>query len=35
MPDKTVHEGRNIKHIRELLDIKQETLATELGDGWN
>ena len=35
MPDKTIHEGRNIKRIRELLDIKQETLAAELGDGWN
>ena len=34
MPDKTIHEGRNIKRIRELLDIKQETLAAELGDDW-
>lgn len=30
MPEKKVHEGRNIKRIREMLGIKQETLATEL-----
>ena len=28
---KTVHEGRNIKRIREMLGVKQEALATELG----
>lgn len=28
---KTVHEGRNVKRIREILGIKQETLAAELG----
>ena len=27
---KTVHEGRNVKRIREMLGIKQETLAAEL-----
>ncbi len=27
----TVHEGRNIKRIREMLGINQEALATELG----
>jgi transcriptional regulator with XRE-family HTH domain len=27
----TIHEGRNIKRIREILGIKQETLATTLG----
>jgi transcriptional regulator with XRE-family HTH domain len=35
MPDKTVHEGRNVKRIREMLGIKQEALASELGDDWN
>lgn len=29
-----VHEGRNIKRFREMLGIKQETLAYELGEGW-
>lgn len=29
-----VHEGRNIKRFREMLGIKQETLAYELGDEW-
>lgn len=28
-----VHQGRNIKKLREMLGIKQETLASELG--WN
>jgi len=31
MNDKTVHEGRNVKRIREILGIKQDTLAKELG----
>lgn len=35
MNDKQVHEGRNIKRIREMLGIKQEALALELGDDWN
>ena len=26
-----VHEGRNVKRIREILGIKQETLASDLG----
>lgn len=26
-----VHEGRNVKRIREILGIKQDTLASELG----
>ncbi len=30
-----IHEGRNIKRFREMLNIKQEALAFELGDGWN
>jgi transcriptional regulator with XRE-family HTH domain len=29
-----IHEGRNIKRFREMLGIKQETLAYELGEGW-
>ena len=28
---KTVHEGRNVKRIREILGIKQEALALDLG----
>jgi transcriptional regulator with XRE-family HTH domain len=31
MTEKTIHEGRNVKRIREILDIKQEVLAAELG----
>ncbi len=30
-----VHEGRNLKRIREILQVKQSTLATELGGEWN
>jgi len=30
-----VHEGRNVKRFRELLGIKQDALAYELGEGWN
>jgi len=30
-----VHEGRNVKRFREMLGIKQDALAYELGDGWN
>ncbi len=32
---KTIHQGRNIKRFREMLGIKQEALAYELGDDWN
>jgi transcriptional regulator with XRE-family HTH domain len=35
MNDKQLHEGRNVKRIREMLGIKQEALALELGDDWN
>ncbi|GAA0564370.1 helix-turn-helix protein [Chitinophaga japonensis] len=35
MADKKVHQGRNIKRIREILGIKQDALAIELGDDWN
>ena len=30
-----VHEGRNIKRFREMLGIKQDALAADLGDDWN
>jgi len=30
-----IHEGRNVKRFREMLGIKQEALAFELGDDWN
>jgi transcriptional regulator with XRE-family HTH domain len=29
--DKPLHEGRNVKRIREILGVKQDTLALELG----
>ncbi|MGC4100827.1 helix-turn-helix transcriptional regulator [Ferruginibacter sp.] len=32
---RTIHEGRNIKRFREMLGIKQDALAIELGDDWN
>ncbi len=32
---KTIHEGHNVKRFREMLGIKQETLAAELGDDWS
>ena len=31
MTEKTIHEGRNVKRIREILGIKQEALAADLG----
>jgi len=33
--DKKIHQGRNVKRFREMLGMKQETLALELGDDWN
>jgi transcriptional regulator with XRE-family HTH domain len=33
--DHKVHEGRNVKRFREMLGIKQDALAIELGDDWN
>jgi len=30
-----IHEGRNLKRFREMLGIKQDVLAFELGDEWN
>jgi transcriptional regulator with XRE-family HTH domain len=35
MPEKFIHQGHNVKRIRELLGVKQEALAIELGDDWN
>jgi transcriptional regulator with XRE-family HTH domain len=32
---KKIHEGRNVKRFREMLGIKQDALATDLGDDWN
>lgn len=29
-----IHEGRNVKRFREMLGIKQEALAYELGEEW-
>ncbi len=33
--DKKIHEGRNVKRFREMLGMKQDALAYELGDDWN
>ncbi|MCZ4319039.1 helix-turn-helix transcriptional regulator [Aequorivita viscosa] len=30
-----IHQGRNVKRFREMLGIKQEALAYELGEEWN
>jgi transcriptional regulator with XRE-family HTH domain len=30
-----IHEGRNLKRFREMLAIKQDHLAFELGEDWN
>ncbi len=35
MQNKKIHQGKNIKRFREMLGIKQEALAFELGDDWN
>jgi transcriptional regulator with XRE-family HTH domain len=32
---KKIHEGRNVKRFREMLGIKQDALAADLGDDWN
>ena len=34
-PARKVHEGRNVKRFREMLGIKQDALAADLGDDWN
>ncbi|GAA4442423.1 hypothetical protein GCM10023091_29240 [Ravibacter arvi] len=36
MPEpKKVHQGRNIRRFREMLNLKQEAIAWELGEDWN
>ncbi len=35
MPEKQIHQGRNLKRIREMMGVKQDALALELGDDWN
>ena len=35
MQNKKIHQGRNIKRFREMLGIKQDALAYELGEDWN
>ena len=30
----TIHQGRNVKRFREMLGVKQEALASELGEDW-
>lgn len=32
---KNIHQGRNVKRFREMLGIKQEVLAHELGEDWS
>lgn len=33
--EQKIHQGRNVKRFREMLGIKQEALAFELGEDWN
>ncbi len=33
--EKKIHEGRNVKRFREMLGIKQEALALQLGEDWS
>ncbi|MBF7092641.1 helix-turn-helix transcriptional regulator [Flavobacterium sp. ALJ2] len=33
--EQRVHQGRNVKRFREMLGIKQEALAYDLGEDWN
>lgn len=35
MTNRKVHEGRNVKRFREMLGIKQDALAYELGEDWS
>lgn len=35
MPNNKIHEGRNIKRFREMLGMKQDALAADLGEDWN
>lgn len=32
---KAIHQGRNVKRFREMLGLKQEGLAYELGEEWS
>lgn len=32
---KNIHQGRNVKRFREMMGIKQDALAANLGDDWN
>ena len=33
--EKKIHHGKNVKRFREMLGIKQEALAFDLGEDWN
>lgn len=33
--EQKIHQGRNVKRFREMLNIKQEALAYDLGQDWN
>ncbi|MRX41926.1 helix-turn-helix domain-containing protein [Flavobacterium sp. LC2016-23] len=33
--EQKIHQGRNVKRFREMLNIKQEALAYDLGADWN
>jgi transcriptional regulator with XRE-family HTH domain len=33
--EQKIHQGRNVKRFREMLGIKQEALAYDLGEDWN
>ncbi|UKB83364.1 helix-turn-helix domain-containing protein [Chryseobacterium sp. MEBOG06] len=35
MQNKKIHQGRNIKRFREMMGIKQDALAFDLGEDWN
>lgn len=35
MEKKAIHQGRNVRRFREMLGLKQEALAYELGEEWN
>lgn len=33
--EQKIHQGRNVKRFREMLNMKQEALAYDLGEDWN
>ncbi|WP_337967006.1 XRE family transcriptional regulator [uncultured Flavobacterium sp.] len=33
--EQKIHQGRNVKRFREMLGVKQEALAYDLGENWN